>query len=452
MALKLSLVLKAIDQMSAPTKKAAGSVSGLGKVSDNTSGKLSNLTRSVNKSSRAVRLFKVLVKRPSTFVVRGKIDEGRLIKQAERVGKFTGKVIGAGIKIGLAAITAIPVLFAGLVRSVIKTGVELDKGFGTKFKSLTSKLSSQWSGFLLKIGQSGVFDFVIAKLEQLTNWIDKLKTNGKLDEWAKQIGDSMVSMGEWIADIKWDEVGSQLVKIASGLAAVATVLGKVNFGTVIDIAVVAIIGKISLGLYGLATALGVVSIAGAPIWAVVAVIATVAAGAYLLYRNWDKISAWFGGLWKGFSDKVKGGVDAILSHLRGMWEDAKRVFSDGVSAIWNMLPGWMRKVLNGGTFSFRVLGNLFSGQSVSKSVSNAARDSGLTGTKKAAPLARKFAPAANNNSKLLSMRGSKTSVGGKIEVDIRTDLGTTAKVKRVKATNDDVSLAVTLGRSLGFAG
>ncbi len=353
--------------------------------------------------------------------------------------------------VGLAAVTAIPVLFTGLVKSIITAGVDLDKGFGRKFKSLTSKLSSQWSGFLLTIGQSGVFDFVIAKLEQFTKWIDKLKTSGKLDEWAKQIGDSLVSVGEWIAGIKWDEVGSQLLKIASGLAAVAAIMSKVDFGTVIDIAVVSVIGKISFGLYGLATALGVVSIAGAPIWVVVAVIAAVAAGAYLVYSNWSKISAWFGGLWKSFGAKVKSGLDAILEHLKGMWENAKRVFSDSVSAIWNMLPGWMRKVLNGGTFSFRVLGNLFSGQSLSKSVGDAARDSGFMNSKRAAPTARKFAPAVNSNSKYLSGIGAQTKVGGKIEVDIRTDRGTKARVRRVRGTNNDVSLAVTSGKSLSLA-
>ena len=48
-----------------------------------------------------------------------------------------------------------------------------------------------------------------------------------------------------------------------------------------------------------------------PIGLVITGVAALAAGAYLLYKNWDSVSEWFGGVWDWILEKVKVGVNAL---------------------------------------------------------------------------------------------------------------------------------------------
>ena len=476
MALKYSFILEAVNKASAPIKAVAASVATVGraaKVADGqmkgAAGGTAQLTRNlksvgragdsaqngVGKAMRVVRLLRVAIRRPATFIVRTKMDEGRIISMAQSFGTKAGRLFGMAVNGGMAAVAAFAIVGLGIaefIGQIISAGKEFDKGFTAKFASQTTKLSGQWDSFLLRVGNAGAFDFITGKMAQLSGWVDRMAANGQLDKWAKSISDTLTGLGESVAGIDWAKLAGDVVDIATAIGDFGKAIADIGGGGLsglFNVVVVAIIAKMAFALYGLGTALGFVSVAGAPIWAIVLAIAALAAGAFLVYRNWDKISAWFSALWEGFKSNVAAGVNAIVAFFKDMWERAKKIFSEGVSALWNMLPGWMRKILNGGTFSFRVLGNLFGGQSVSNAVGNAARDSGIA---PAAPrlfgASPTLAPAAPP---MRSPKLAQTQVGGKLEVELTAPKGIRPMVTRMASNNPNVPISYKAKRGPAMA-
>lgn len=388
--MKLSLILQAIDRASTPISKVAGAsrklgsdastaspkVSRLGDELDETSreagkaartldrvgGEIASVDRRSNRATgglnRMLRTIRVLSRRPSLLIVRGQIDQAgmaRVQRSAERWGGRIGRGFGIAAGLGIAAALALPGLF---VRAVIDAGMEFDKGFATKVNTATAKLSGQWTAFLIKIGQAGVFDLIISKLTQLSAWVDRMAANGSLDRWAKQIAGAIGDLVGWIASVKWSAVAKDVLSIATAIAAIVgavSALGGGGLSGLFNVAIVAIIGKMAFGLYGLAAALGVVSIAGAPLWLVVGVIAAIAAGAFLVWRNWDSITKALATAWEWVKGKIAGAVEAILGVLTGLWGRAKAAFSAGVSLLWNSLPAWFRGILTGASFVVRTV-------------------------------------------------------------------------------------------------
>lgn len=102
-------------------------------------------------------------------------------------------------------------------------------------------------------------------------------------------------------------------ELAKGLLAVAAVVGAVLtvFGG-LTLAIAAVIGPFAMLRYGMAL-FGIATNASLwPILAVIAAIAALAAAAYLLYANWDKVKAFFSGLWEEIKADFDGGLVGIL--------------------------------------------------------------------------------------------------------------------------------------------
>jgi len=79
------------------------------------------------------------------------------------------------------------------------------------------------------------------------------------------------------------------------------------------------------------------------IWIVAAIIAVIAA-VVLLWKNWDKITAFFKKAWKAIVDTFRTAVSAVKGFLEDLWEKAKTVlngiigFINGLIDAWNRLP------------------------------------------------------------------------------------------------------------------
>lgn len=59
-----------------------------------------------------------------------------------------------------------------------------------------STLKDEWQLFLNEIAKSGALDYAKDQLRQLIQYIQELKTNGELQEWAKKISDGFISVAE----------------------------------------------------------------------------------------------------------------------------------------------------------------------------------------------------------------------------------------------------------------
>lgn len=85
---------------------------------------------------------------------------------------------------------------------------------------------------------------------------------------------------------------------------------------------------------------------------VVLIAGAIAGAAYLIYRNWDGIAEWFGGLWEGIKTAFSGGVFGIVKALTGIdmlaigrgWVDG---LWSGVSGMWDSFIAWLQGKIAG---------------------------------------------------------------------------------------------------------
>lgn len=75
-------------------------------------------------------------------------------------------------------------------------GGAMDKQSKT-FNGIMSNLGETWVDFQRRIGDAGFFDLITSKMEGLLNTIERLDQEGKLDEWAQAVSDTL----SWFANV-----------------------------------------------------------------------------------------------------------------------------------------------------------------------------------------------------------------------------------------------------------
>lgn len=80
------------------------------------------------------------------------------------------------------------------------------------WNGMMSNLGDTWTGFQRKIGEAGFFGKMSERLEGLLASIDRLDKEGRLDEWATAISNTLT----WFADIFW-AVGTRIAEITGFL-------------------------------------------------------------------------------------------------------------------------------------------------------------------------------------------------------------------------------------------
>lgn len=301
---------------------------------------------------------------------------------------------------------------------------------------LLSNLKDRFTLFALEIANNGAFDAVKARVEQFGGWLDQLENSGKGKEIAMRISDKLVKFLDWLAEIDWLAVGAQLLSLAQAIGRIVGFIADLGGGGLegfFNMVVYAMIIKFTFALGGLAAAFGVVSIAGAPLFAIVAVIALLAGAAFLLWRNWDKVAAWWSGLWQRIVEISRNARVGVISAVVGMWNRAKGAFRAGVNAIWNALPGWMRKVLTGASFLIR-----FSPVGAALGAIGKMMNGGQS------------APAGNARAAAAGV-GRAATARARVAIDLRAPAGMTAHLRGRQSGDVTVSTRRT-GRSMPGVG
>lgn len=320
-------------------------------------------------------------------------------------------------------------------------------------KGLTGMLSNiadWWSGFEQMIGEAGVFDFVKG---EVAGFLDSLKTPEGLaaaQALAKNISDGMikgiktlkdvagkVNFGKLIADIAaLVGFGAQVIAFFGGFAGAVNALVSVG------------IAKLGFDIGALAVGVGAIfGIAAAPIALVVGAVTALAIGAFLLWRNWDKVSAWVGNAVVGMAIAIVKAWRATAAFFTGFWARVSGAFKAGVAAIWNALPGWMRTLLTGigkgVSFTFKLLG----GQ---PPTGGASRPGGPPrGPGPAMPAMPRLGPP-RAAAKGVGLPGfQRQSWDGKLTVELQGDQA--ARVRSVRSSSNDFDLLVDRGLNLGVA-
>lgn len=217
----------------------------------------------------------------------------------------------------------------------------------------------------------------------ITAWISahRVEVISKVSAVVKQLAISLAKV-DWVAFA--DGVGSALV----GASKLFEWIG--GFSGLITGTGVAAIAGLTNGVFGLAAALG---FAAGPVGWIILAVGALAGLAFVLWRNWDKVAAWFGGI----------------------WTKIKTAFSVGATAIWNALPPWLRMIFKGVAFVVKFAAGA---SGAAGAVAGAATASGV-----------RPQPAVAAGS-----QASKVQVGIKVDQDGRVRQVTTRQQSNVLAT------------------
>lgn len=152
----------------------------------------------------------------------------------------------------------------------------------------------------------------------ITNWIaaHRPEVIAKVSAVVERLAGSLAGV-DWAAFA--DGIGNALVV---GVKLFGWIGGLSGLITGVGIAAIA---GLTNGILGLAVALGV---ATGPIGWIILGVGALAAGAFALWRNWDRVSKWFAGMFTRW---------AIT-------------FAKGAKDVWNVLPPWLRMTLKGVAF------------------------------------------------------------------------------------------------------
>ncbi|MCF8504788.1 MAG: hypothetical protein K9G59_07725 [Caulobacter sp.] len=152
----------------------------------------------------------------------------------------------------------------------------------------------------------------------ITEWIaaHRVDVISKVSAVVSQLSVSLAKV-DWIAFA--DGIGNALVLGTKLFVWIGGLEGIITGGGI------AAIAGLTNGIFGLAVALGV---ATGPVGWIILAVGALAAGAFFLWRNWSKVSKWFGDMWTGLATK----------------------FKVGAAAVWNALPPWLRFILKGIAF------------------------------------------------------------------------------------------------------
>jgi len=243
---------------------------------------------------------------------------------------------------------------------------------------MLSNLADAWSNFTRSIANAGPFQFLQDQLRDILAWIERMRTEGRLDEWAQQIGAGITRAFEAVRQfvVGTEEVPGVLARLEAIFARVSSVLSPVieRFGGLETLLVamgVLLGGPLIAALVSLTTAmatLGVVLALTPAGWFAMAAAGMAALG-IAIYQNWDGIVALFGRLgdaWRAFMNSeqmqeaqrifgvftdylaqrfsalaevftaVGGVLQAVLSRVLGYFQPV----IDAVSWVMDRVPGF----------------------------------------------------------------------------------------------------------------
>ena len=283
------------------------------------------------------------------FGVQARTEGNKIVMTWEEAGKQMRATIDKNNRAAIVAATA------RAWRGIAGGGMDR---LADSWDGMLSNLGDAWSNFARLIAESGPFEFLKQQLRDILAWIERMRTEGRLDEWAQQIGAGITRAFEAIRQfvVGTEEVPGVLARLEGIFARVSSVLSPVieRFGGLETLLVamgVLLGGPLIAALVSLAgamTTLGVVLALTPAGWFAMAAAGMAALG-IAIYQNWDGITALFGRLgdaWRGFmnSEQMQE-AQRIFGALADYLAERFSALADVFTAVGGVLQAVLSRVL-----------------------------------------------------------------------------------------------------------
>ncbi|MCA3288238.1 MAG: hypothetical protein ING09_16980 [Roseomonas sp.] len=218
---------------------------------------------------------------------------------------------------------------------------------------MLSNLADAWSNFTRAVATSGPFQFLQDQLRDVLAWIERMKTEGRLDQWAQQIGAGITRAFEAVRQfvVGTEDTPGVIDRLSNVFERVSRVLAPVveRFGgleTFLAAVALALSGGLLTSLASLAAAMTTLSVALllTPAGWFIAATAFFAGLGVALYQNWDKVEA----LWSRLGDAFRNFLNSE------QMQEAQRIFGgladfiieawNGVGQVFTNIGGTIQKV------------------------------------------------------------------------------------------------------------
>ncbi|MCA3413830.1 MAG: hypothetical protein INF84_04435 [Roseomonas sp.] len=218
---------------------------------------------------------------------------------------------------------------------------------------MLSNLADAWSNFTRAVATSGPFQFLQDQLRDVLAWIERMKTEGRLDQWARDIGAGITRAFEAVRQfvVGTEDTPGVIDRLSNVFERVSRVLAPVveRFGgleTFLAAVALALSGGLLTSLASLAAAMTTLSVALllTPAGWFIAATAFFAGLGVALYQNWDKVEA----LWSRLGDAFRNFLNSE------QMQEAQRIFGgladfiieawNGVGQVFTNIGGTIQKV------------------------------------------------------------------------------------------------------------
>lgn len=180
--------------------------------------------------------------------------------------------------------------------------------------------------FGLKVGiGTALLPTVNSAIVSITKWISAHRP-----EIMEKVNIVVGKLTESLAKVDWVQFAEGVANAITGLVKLFEWIGGLD-GIITGVGVAGIV-QFTVALLSIAPAIAaMLGVAAGPVGWIILAIGAIATGAWLLYRNWDKVSKWFGDMWKRVST----------------------TFREGAANVWNALPGWLKFIFKGVAFAIK---------------------------------------------------------------------------------------------------
>jgi hypothetical protein len=209
---------------------------------------------------------------------------------------------------------------------------------------MLSNLGDAWSNFARQIAESGPFDFLKEQLREILAWVERVRTDGRLDQWARDAGAAITRVFQAVRDfvVGTDETPGVIVRLQAVFERLGSVLGPIvdRFGgleTFLVAVGLVLAGPLIGALVSLTSAmaaLGIVLALTPAGWFAIAAAGIVALGVALA-SNWDSVVDVFGRLgaaWERFANSeqiqlVRQAFGAAADWISERWAEVSAAFT-----------------------------------------------------------------------------------------------------------------------------